>query len=90
MSHDELETVVGDYLTLRGYLVVRTHGPRNKPVQPGVPDLIAMQNGRALLVEVKAGRDRQRADQMDFEERARRRGVPYVVVRSLEDVEGVA
>lgn len=86
MSHDELEAQAVQYLEYRGWLVVQTHGPRNRPRQRGVSDLIACRPRRNLLVEIKTDRDQLRPDQLEFADRAIRRGLEIHVVRSLDDL----
>ena len=86
LSHNELEHQVYQYLVLRGWLVIHTHDSRHHPCEPGVPDLIALRMGTALLLEVKAGKDRMSSDQVNFRDRAISRGITVHEVRSLDEV----
>lgn len=53
----------------------------------GVPDILAVINGRFTGIEVKTPRGRQSADQVLFQQRCERHGGKYYIVRSKEDVE---
>lgn len=55
----------------------------------GVSDLIVMLPGEVLFVEVKDAVGRQSAKQMDFEERTKKLGFEYYLVRSLEDFQKI-
>ena len=52
---------------------------------PGVSDLIVLHNGRAFCLEVKTGTGRQSAEQVTFQTAVERIGVPYQVVRSVDE-----
>jgi len=52
---------------------------------PGVSDLIVLHNGRAFCLEVKTGTGRQSAAQVTFQTAVERIGVPYQVVRSVDE-----
>ena len=86
LIHDELVAQAAQYLELRGWLVFRSHGPRNRPRDPGITDIIAMRRSANLLIEVKVGRDKQSRGQFDFLDKAIRCGLQVYVVRSIDDV----
>lgn len=90
IDHDELERQCIQCLTLFGWLVIPTHGPRHRSIVPGITDLIALRRGQCLLLEVKVGRDKLRPDQVDFADRAIRCGVEVRVVRTLDEVIAIA
>lgn len=85
MTHAELEFQAYQYLTLRGWLVIRTHDAKHHPREPGVVDLLAPAPG-SLLLELKVGRDKQSREQLDFADRAIRCGLEVYEIRSLDDV----
>jgi hypothetical protein len=58
-------------------------------VRRGVADLaFVLPDGRAAFIELKADKGRQSPHQKLFEEDCARRGVPYLICRSLAEVEG--
>lgn len=85
-THDDIESQAYQYLTLRGWLVIRTHDDQHPPVEPGVSDFIALRRGRELLLEFKTGRDKPRPSQIDFADRAIRCGLEVHEVRMLDEV----
>ena len=56
------------------------------PVRAGLPDRIVIFEGRVHLVELKAPGGELRAAQYVFHERAKKRGVEVVVLRSIQEV----
>jgi hypothetical protein len=89
LIHDELEAQCYQYLTLLGWLVVRTHDGKHHPRELGVTDLIAPAKG-SLLLEIKRGRDKLRPDQIAFADRAIRCGLEVHEIRSLDEVIAIA
>ena len=57
------------------------HTPR------GIPDIIAVKEGRAIFLEAKTDSGRQSEDQKEFEQLATLAGATYAVVRSVEEVQ---
>lgn len=51
----------------------------------GSGDLVGVCRGRAVVIEVKAGRDRQRPEQVAFQRAWERAGGLYVIARTVED-----
>ena len=67
------------------------HGDQNRVIQSapnGTPDLLGVlaPNGRALAIEVKSAKGRQRAEQAAFQSAWEKRGGLYIIARSLDDV----
>jgi len=56
-------------------------------VKAGVPDLIVINDGRAIGIELKAGKTPLSEAQVRYHEMLRRARVPVTVCRSIEDVE---
>jgi hypothetical protein len=55
-------------------------------VTPGVPDLaLVLPSGRAAFIEVKGPEGRLRSEQQDFADWAQRAGVPWAVVRNIDE-----
>lgn len=89
-SEWEIEKQILDYLALRGIFAWPTHGARNKPIVPGMPDILGvLQDGRMVAIEVKSDSGRLRTVQEHFHASLLRNGVVVHVARSLDDVMGV-
>jgi len=52
----------------------------------GVPDVVAMRDGRVVFIEAKTKTGVQSDAQLLFEAQCNKHGVTYLLVRSLEDV----
>lgn len=80
-----IRTAIRDYLNLCGWKVTRI--VQSALSEKGIPDLVAMREGRTVWIECKAphGRlsDYQQAWLQDLEDH----GGSYIVARSVEDVE---
>ena len=55
-------------------------------VRAGVADLIVFYDGRAIALEVKTVKGKQEPSQLAWEKTCVDAGVPYYVVRSIDDV----
>ena len=53
--------------------------------QPGTADLLGVVMGYAVAIEVKAGKDRQRESQKNFQECWERAGGVYLICRNVEE-----
>lgn len=87
-----IERDIVQYLRTRGFLVLRTHGPRNRPAEEGIPDLLVyppFAMGRETWIEVKAKGGRLSDDQAFMHDRLQDRGARVIVARSVEDVAGL-
>jgi hypothetical protein len=67
------------------------HGDQNRVIQSapnGTPDLLGVvgPNGRALAIEVKSLKGRQRDAQVAFQRAWEARGGLYILARSVDDV----
>lgn len=100
-SEAEIQKVIVQYLMLSKWLVVRinsgaqavdgrflrTYTIENNGRSSGMPDVIAVKDGRWLLLEVKTSKGRLSESQQDFHQLASTYGVHVHVVRSVDDVE---
>jgi Holliday junction resolvase len=94
-DHSRIEGECAQYLAAIGFLVIRTHSSRNPPVENGIADMLAIRKGNpyfkygpiVIAVEIKAGRDKLRADQEAWLSKAREQGVMILVVRSLDELQ---
>lgn len=66
-------------------------GFRRLPVgaKKGIPDIWVILQGRTIGLEVKTATGRQSKEQKEIEERFKKNGAEYYIVRSLEDVEKI-
>lgn len=65
------------------------HGDQDRAIQsapPGTPDLLGVWDGKALAIEVKNAKGRQRPEQVAFQKAWQARGGVYILARSVEDV----
>ena len=65
----------------KGFYKLPEHTPR------GIPDIIAVRNGRAIFLEVKSETGKLSEDQVESRRRAIEAGAQYGVVRSIDDVQ---
>ena len=54
----------------------------------GIPDLIAVKNGRVLFIELKTPRGRQSEYQRKFQADLEAHGGEYVLCRGVDDLQG--
>ena len=89
LAQDEaqIERDILRYLQLRGVFAWPTHGPRNRPVVPGTPDIIGVRHdGRTIAIEVKGVDGIVSQVQEEFMRELHRRLALVIVARSLDDV----
>jgi len=87
LTHRDLERLVLDkYNAIPGCFAFPTHGPKNRPVYPGVFDVIVCYDGHFWAIEIKVGRDKMRPDQIKFASRVQRANGVMKVVESIDDV----
>jgi hypothetical protein len=87
LKESDVQRHILSYLQIRGALAWPTHGPRSKPLVPGIPDIIGVdREGRMIAIEVKAADGVVSLRQEDFHRELFRRGVRVIVARSLDDV----
>jgi hypothetical protein len=102
-SEAEIQRSIVQYLILKNWLVIRinsgaqavdgrflrTYTIENNGRSSGMPDVIAVKDGRWLLLEVKTSTGRLSESQRDFHKMAETYAVKVHVVRSIDDVEAV-
>jgi Holliday junction resolvase len=86
-DHGTLEKLVLSLLNDAGWFAWPSHSPRDLPAKPGMPDILAVRDGRLLAVEVKVLPDKLNAAQVSMIESLHRHGVRVLVVTRLQDVE---
>ncbi len=87
LTHDQLVMTTVNYLCALGYIAFPTHGPRNPPIIPGIPDVLAFKRGRQnLAVEIKRGKDMPSPDQIRVHSRLKAEGFRVLVARSIDEI----
>ena len=86
-AHGDLEKRIIELLAVNKWLAWQTHGPRDHPYVPGMPDILAVRDGRLLAVEVKVPPDKLNEAQVSVIESLHRHGVRVLVVTRLAEVE---
>ena len=88
--HSRVERDIIALLTSCGWFAFESHSPTARPAHPGIPDILAVKEGRLLCVEVKVPPDKLSATQVDVIESLHHAGARVIVARSVADVEDVA
>ena len=76
-----------DYLRLQGFYVIRNY--QGLGCHPGLADLTAHKDGITLYIECKYGKGKQSSDQILFESHVAEKGIPYLVIYSVEELAAV-
>lgn len=66
LTEAQFQRQVTDLLTLYGWLWTHTSDSRTVQGDPGVPDVLAVRDGRILFAELKATSGRLRREQRDW------------------------
>jgi predicted RecB family endonuclease len=86
-AHSLLQRMILDYLNaLPDTFAFPTHSAKDRPVHPGVSDIIAVRKGRMVAVEVKVGRDKPSMEQVAFKTAVVRGGGKYIEARAVEEI----
>ena len=86
-SEAQAEREILWYLQLRGILAWPTHGPRNRPVVPGMPDIVGvLSDGSMIAIEVKSEGGKLSKQQEQFHEQLLDHNVRVIVARSIDDI----
>jgi len=84
ITENDVKRQVKDYLNIKGWF--------NFPLTagmgsyPGLPDRIAIKNGRTLYIEVKRPGGKQSVNQMTFQSDIWAKGGHYILVKCLDDM----
>ena len=84
ITENDIKNQVKDYLDIKGYF----HFPLTAGMgsYPGLPDRIAIKNGRVLFIEVKCPGGKQSVNQMAFQNDIWVKGGQYILVKCVEDL----
>lgn len=87
LKESDIKKQVKDYLNIKGWF--------NFPIlqglgaYKGIPDRIAIKNGRVFFLEIKTSRGILSEHQKNFEADIGTSGGEYCIVRSLEDIQNI-
>lgn len=83
-SENEIKRLVKDYLTIKGWF--HFYNLQGMGAFKGIPDIIAIKNGRVLFIECKtpARGSKQSPAQIEFQKNIEYQGGEYVLVDCLE------
>ena len=84
ITENDIKLQVKQYLSLKGYF----HFPilQGRGAYKGIPDRIAIKNGRTIYLEVKKPGGIQSPEQIDFEWNITRQKGEYYLIDCLEDL----
>jgi len=86
LTETDIRRQVTDYLQLRQYFCF--YVLQGLGAYKGIPDLIAVKNGRVLFIELKTPRGRQSEYQRKFQADLEAAGGEYVLCRGVDDLQG--
>jgi Holliday junction resolvase len=86
LTETDIRRQVTDYLQLRQYFCF--YVLQGLGAYKGIPDLIAVKNGRVLFIELKTPRGRQSDYQRKFQANLEAAGGDYVLCRGVDDLQG--
>ena len=85
LTETDIRRQVTDYLQLRQYFCF--YVLQGLGAYKGIPDLIAVKNGRVLFIELKTPRGRQSEYQRKFQADLEAAGGEYVLCRGVDDLQ---
>ncbi len=84
LTENDIKNQVKDYLNIKNCF--------NFPIRQslgsyrGIPDRIAIKDGRVLFLEIKKPGGKQSKNQIEFQKRVEEAGGEYYVIRSINDI----
>ena len=85
ITETDIRRQVRDYLQLRQYFCF--YVLQGLGAYKGIPDLIAVRDGRVIFIELKTARGRQSDYQKKFQADLEAAGGEYILCRGIEDLE---
>jgi Holliday junction resolvase len=85
LTETDIRRQVTDYLQLRQYFCF--YVLQGLGAYKGIPDLIAVKDGRVLFIELKTPRGRQSEYQRKFQANLEAAGGEYVLCRGVDDLQ---
>ncbi len=84
LTENDIKRQVKDYLSIKGYF--HFHILQGLGAFKGIPDRVAIKDGRVIFLEMKAPGKRQSEHQKKFQDRIEKTGGEYHVISSLEEI----
>ena len=84
VTETDIRRQIQDYLRIRGWFVF--YILQGLGAYKGIPDLIAVKNGRVLFIELKTARGRQSDYQKQFQADLEAAGGEYVLCRGVDEL----
>jgi len=84
INENEIKRQVKDYLNIKGYF--HFHILQGIGAFKGIPDIIAIKNGRVLFLEIKRPGGKQSEHQRQFQIFIEGHGGEYYIVKNLDDL----
>jgi hypothetical protein len=84
ISENDIKRQIKEYLDLRGWWnfpILQSLG-----AYPGLPDRIAIRDGRILFLEIKRPKGKLSEHQKKFQENMKRENAEYYVIHNLEEL----
>jgi Holliday junction resolvase len=85
VTETDIRRQIQDYLRIRGWFVF--YILQGLGAYKGIPDLIAVKNGRVLFIELKTPRGRQSDYQKQFQADLEAAGGEYILCRGADDLQ---
>ena len=86
LTETDIRRQIKDYLAYRQWFCF--HVLQGLGSYRGIPDLVAVKNGRVLFIELKTPRGRQSKYQRKFQADLEAAGGEYVLCRGVDDLTG--
>lgn len=84
LTENDIKKQVKDYLNIKGWF--NFHVLQGLGAYKGIPDRIAIKNGRVLFIEIKKPKGKQSLNQTLFQKELEYASGEYILVRCLEDL----
>lgn len=84
ITEQDIKNQVKDYLSLKGYF--HFHILQGLGAYKGIPDRIAIKDGRVLFLEIKKPGGKQSVEQTIFQNEIGIAGGEYILIKCFEDL----
>lgn len=84
VKESDIRKLIRDYLHLKGYFCY--YNLQGLGCFPGLPDLVAVKNGKVIHIEVKKPGCKPSEKQVEFQRRLEAHGGIYIVATGIEDL----
>lgn len=84
ITEDDIKAQIKDYLTIKGWFWF--YNLQSLGSYEGIPDFIAIKNGRTIYLEAKRPGGTQSLGQIEFERNIKYQKGEYYLIKCLEDL----